>query len=90
MDEKLTKTAVVKSVVSFVVGSGVYLIVTSIIKDHVAPETLPQKVKVALGTTILAGMVADAAGKYTDRMIDGVVAQYNEVVGKKAKEAQES
>lgn len=75
--KKLTKVDIAKSAVGFVVGSGAYMIASAIIKEHVAPETMPQKVKIAAGSMVLAMMVADAATKYTDRTIDGIVEAFD-------------
>lgn len=79
---KMTKTDVAKAVVSIVVGSGTYMIVSAIVKNNIVPETVFQRLKVNAGTFVLASMVADASSKYTDNAIDKIVEVYNEVRGK--------
>ena len=71
---------IVKKAVTFVVGAGVKTIVTAIVKNNVEPDNLAQKVTVAAGTIVVAGMVADATSTYTDAQIDKIVTFYDEKI----------
>jgi divalent metal cation (Fe/Co/Zn/Cd) transporter len=85
--KKMTAREYAKLGVGLVVGSSAFFVVSSIVKDNVNPETLPQKAKAAVGTFIIATIVADAASRHTDRMIDKVADSWNNA-SKKFKDQQ--
>lgn len=59
-----------KKVVGAVVQYGTGIVIYGVIRNNVAAERLDQKVGVAVASFVLAGMVADAARKYSDNTID--------------------
>lgn len=67
-----TKVNSIKLVTNLIVGAGASVIVKTIIQNNVAPEKRTAKVCVAVAAVVLGWMVADSAGKYTDRQIDVV------------------
>lgn len=70
----------VKFAVSGLVGLGTGKIVSGIVKDHVKPETLIDKVSIAAATWTLSGIVTSASKKYTGEMIDEIYNGVNEAV----------
>lgn len=70
---KFNALSVVKVVASGVVGLGTAKIVGSIIKDHVKPETLIDKITVTAAASVISGIVTNATKDYTKQTIDDVV-----------------
>lgn len=68
--------SVVKMAVSGIVGLGTGKIVSGIVKNHVTPETLIDKVSIISATWAMSGVAATATKKYTDETIDKI---YNDV-----------
>lgn len=77
-----SKLSAVKLVVSGVVGIGAGKIAKDIIKNNINPETLIDKVTTVAGAWALGGMVAKAAKKYTDEVIDDTAAAVTEQIDK--------
>jgi ATP phosphoribosyltransferase regulatory subunit HisZ len=65
-------TGVTKLVASGLVGIGTSKIVKGIIKDHVTPEKLFDKITIVMATSALSAVVAKETKKYTDETIDGI------------------
>jgi len=87
----MTKIELTKRLTSLIVGVGTGKIISSIIKNNVAPEKLTDKVAIACASYVLGAMVADAASNWTDAKIDEAVNWWNENVrGKKEPETEES
>lgn len=59
-----------KWVTAGIVGIGTKKIVTAIIKDHVQPEKMVDKVTISAATWVLSGIATAAAKKFTNEMID--------------------
>lgn len=72
--------SVVKMAVSGVVGLGTGKIVAGIVKNHVTPETLIDKVSIISATWAMAGVASTATKKYTDETIDKVYGDVSEAV----------
>lgn len=70
----------VKLVVSGIVGVGTGKIVSGIVKDHVNPETLIDKVAIVAATWTLSGVVTNQTKKYTNDMIDEVYTNVSDAV----------
>lgn len=69
---------VVKFVASGVVGLGTSKVVSGIIKNHVTPETLIDKVTITAASWVISGIATTATKKYSDETIDeGVKAVKN-------------
>jgi hypothetical protein len=64
--------AVTKFIVSGIVGIGTAKIVGGVIKEHVKPETLIDKVTITAAAWVLSGVTTTATKKYTNEIIDGV------------------
>lgn len=82
-----TALTAVKFVVSGVVGIGTGKIVSGIVKDHVNPETLIDKVTIAGATWAFGGIAASATKKFTNDAIDEIYNGVNDTIAK-MKEAQ--
>lgn len=67
------KLGVAKFIVSGVVGIGTGKIVSSIIKSHVTPTTLVDKVTIAAASWVIGGIATERAKAYVDDTIDYVV-----------------
>ncbi len=78
-----TAIKAVKLVVSGVVGIGTGKIVGGVIKNHVTPENLVDKVTVTAASWVIAAMATKATKDYTGEMIDetvgGVVTAVQEI-----------
>ena len=79
----MTKLALAKNVVSFVVGSSVGHCVTAIVAQSLDPKNTREKAEVLIGSYVIGAMVAGAAKTWTDEQIDGVVKTWNEMKSKK-------
>lgn len=71
---------VAKFVVSGVVGIGTGKIVGKVIKTHVTPETLIDKVTVTAAAWVIGAIATERTKTYTNDMIDDVVQQGSRVV----------
>lgn len=67
-----TALSAVKFVVSGVVGIGTGKIVSAVVKDHVNPETLIDKISMAGATWAMGGVAAQATKKFTNEAIDDI------------------
>lgn len=85
----MTKTDFVKTAIAFVVGAGTNKIVKAIIKNNISPEKVTDKVAIECAAFVLSGIAASACKKYTDEMIDDMIAKWQEMKSK-IKEAKES
>lgn len=70
------KTAIAKKVVRIIVQFGAGTVVHAIISNNVdtTDASVAHKVSVPVASYALGGMVANAAGDYTDKLIDEMVA----------------
>lgn len=75
-----SKLAVVKFVATGLVGLGTGKIIGSIIKNNVTPANIIEKVSVVAATAALSGLVTSGAKKYTDDIIDSIVAEVQPIV----------
>ena len=69
---KLDKKTITKKVVRFVVGSCVATTVSKALANNTHPENAFEKTETVIGALVVGGMVAEAAGRYTDIVIDGI------------------
>jgi len=75
----MTKTDFAKMAISFVVGTGTKIIIKAIVKNNVDISKVTDKVAVEAATWVLSGLVASGAKKYTDSMIDELIAKWQEI-----------
>lgn len=73
---------VVKVVVSGIVGIGTGKIVGKIIKDHVQPVTLIEKVTVIGASWAIGAFASEKMKKYTDEQVDSIVESFTSVKDK--------
>lgn len=76
----MTPVELTKNVANFIVGAGTYTIARTVIKHHVEPETVTQKVTVNASSLVIASMAAEATTTWTDDKIDRFAAWWNENV----------
>ena len=74
----MTRIAIAKKVTSAVVSYSVGRVLTTMIRNNVPQQTLTDKVAVETSAFVIGGMVAQAASKYTDDMIDQIVAVFKQ------------
>lgn len=74
----MNKTIIAKKVVRFVVAVGSGTITKSIIENNVRVTRIDQQVSVAVASVAIAGVVAEKTGDHTDRMIDELIAGWND------------
>lgn len=76
----MNPVSILKTVASIAVSSGAGAVVGNAVKltTPVGTKTL-QKITIAVGGFALSGLVAEAAANYTEREIDGAVAQIKEL-----------
>jgi hypothetical protein len=74
--------SITKFVAAGIVGIGTGKIVGKIIKDHVKPETLIDKVTVTAAAWVISAVVTKATKQYTEETIDEVVEMVTTGVGK--------
>jgi hypothetical protein len=72
----MDKIQVSKFVVGCVVASGVSRIVAGIVRNNTSPENLWQKISLLSGSFVIGGIVAGAAKKETDAIIDQIIDGY--------------
>lgn len=75
-----SKLDVAKFVVSGIVGMGTGKIVSSIIKSHVTPANLIDKVTIVAASWAISGIAAERTKGYTDEVIDRVVSSTDEYI----------
>lgn len=69
MSEK-TKLSLVRTAISMIAGSATYAVTKAVIKNNVAePENKTQKVTLAVGSFVVAEMVADKTAQYVNDQI---------------------
>lgn len=69
----MNKTKIAKIVVRWVVGVSVTTTMNQIVANNTVTETAAQKAEIFVGSAVLGAMVADAARKYTDNLVDSVI-----------------
>ena len=75
------KTAVLKNLVSFVVGYGTMRIVSGAIQNNTDTEgKVKDRLAVGASSFVLGAIAAEKTREWTDRRIDSLVAQYNNYV----------
>lgn len=74
----MNKTLIAKKVVRIVAGLGSGMITNSIIKNNVHVSRIDQQVCVATASIAIGGIVAEKTGDHTDKMIDELIAGWNE------------
>lgn len=79
---RFNPVTVTKFVATGIVGIGTGKIVGKVIKAHVQPETLIEKVTVTAASWVLSAVMTKATKEYTNEAIDEVVEKVTEVVGK--------
>lgn len=72
----ITKTAIAKHAVGFVVGVGAGYIVKTIIANNIEPEGFVDKTTTSLATVVIAAMAKQATRQYTDAFIDECIAAW--------------
>lgn len=77
---QFTKLGLAKLVASTVVGIGAGKIVAGVIKTHIKPENLFDKITMAAGAWAIGGIVTQATKQYTNDMIDETVAAVSEQI----------
>lgn len=75
----MTKTDLVKGLVSFVVGSATAAVVKEIIKNNTDPEKVTDKAAVIIASYVLGAIAADASKKWTDAKIDELIASIKKI-----------
>lgn len=77
-----TKLGVAKFVVSGIVGIGTGKIVGRIIREHITPETLIDKITVTAAAWVIGALATEATKSYTNDAIDQVVETVTTTVNK--------
>lgn len=67
------KKTIAKKVVRFVVGSCVATTVSKALANNTNPENAFEKTETVIGALVVGGIAAEAAGKYTDSIVDQFV-----------------
>lgn len=75
----MTKTDLVKRLVSFVVGSATAAVVKEIIKNNTDPEKVTDKAAVIIASYVLGAIAADASKAWTDAKIDELIASIKKI-----------
>jgi hypothetical protein len=75
-----SKLGVVKFVATGIVGIGTGKIINSVIKAHITPETLIDKITVGLASAVMGAMATASSKKFVEQQIDEVVEFGNGVV----------
>jgi hypothetical protein len=78
---KPSKLFTPKNVARFVVGNATRFVVTATIASLVPAETKLERVKLAVGSYVIASIVADKAKDYIGQEIDDVTELWNSVKG---------
>ncbi len=78
----MTKTEIAKTVLAVGVQYGTGLIIAGIVRSNVIPLNTVQKIGVVAGTWALSGVVANAATKYTDDLIDEAISKFQKIKAK--------
>ncbi len=72
--------SVIKFAASAVVGVGTAKIVGKVIKDHVTPETLIDKVTVTAAAWVISGIATTATKKYVNETVDDIATTVTETI----------
>lgn len=78
----MTKTELVKSAVTILVGLGTGKIVNDVIQNNTNCDSTLQTVEVTGAAVVIGMMAADATTDYTDRKIDELIHWYKTTVTK--------
>lgn len=73
---------VAKLVVSGLVGIGTGKIVANVIKNHITPETLIDKVTVTAAAWVIGAIATEATKDYTDELVDTISEAITSVIDK--------
>lgn len=63
---------IAKATAKLVAGLSVSMIVNNVLKTYVPVDTKIQKIELIVGTFVLANMVTERAGEWTDKQVDAV------------------
>lgn len=72
----MNKIELTKTITKFVVGVSTSATVGAVIRNNVNPENTLQKVEIAIGAATVGAIAAEHAKRFTDQMIDEVVAAF--------------
>lgn len=72
----MNKIKIAKFLTGVVVASGVTRIVNNVVRNNVVPANAWQKITTLAGSIVIGGIVAAAAKKETDEIIDIIVENY--------------
>jgi uncharacterized membrane protein len=75
----MEKITILKRAIRIVVGAGTSVIVKQIIENNVEAERTIDKMTVPIASVAIGGAVSNAAGKYTDTLIDDIAKTVNEL-----------
>lgn len=78
----MTKTGIAKMAIGFVVGTGTKIIIKAIVRNNVDISKVADKVAVEAATWVLSALVAKGAKQYTDKMINDLISQWQEIKSK--------
>jgi len=79
----MTKTDVVKRVVSGIVMFSTASVVKQVIKNSTSATTIPEKIAVIIAGYVLGAIAADASKVWTDDKIDELIAWWTQNVTEK-------
>lgn len=68
----MTKLGIAKLVINVAAGVGVSKVTNDIITNNVTVDSTEDRIKVAIGSFVLASMVADAASDHVNAAIDSI------------------
>lgn len=74
----LDKLSLAKMAVNVTAGAGVSKVVNDVIRNNTTVETLPDAVKVTIGSVVIGSMIADAGSKHVNAKLDAVVNWWEE------------
>lgn len=66
----MSKRETTKKIVGWIVQYGTGTIVYGIIRNNIAPTRIDHKIGVGAASLAIGGVVADAAVKYSDQLVD--------------------
>lgn len=75
----MTKTDFVKKAVGYVAGAGTATIIKGIIDNNTDPQNVIVKINVWAASVVLGAIAREVVTQYTDRWIDELIAEWNEL-----------
>lgn len=63
----------VRSLTKFVVGASVGRVVSQVIKNNVVAVSRTERIRLVIASSVISGMMADAAAKYAEKEFDKIV-----------------